>query len=128
MAFFNNQPIEYTVVEQAYPDGVLINDEQGIQIIYSGKKNANYNKVPVKNIPDFVDFENLFFEDGRPLETEGHSGLTINLKNEEDYGNTVVSNKVKFIIKHIDEKGKDAYWIQLIDKNSDKESGHSPLD
>lgn len=114
---------------QAY---TIIKDERERLVVYATKHPQKGKEIHPKNTHIFIDLDNLYLEDGAPLETEkgDNEGLTIILKNQKDYGKTVVSNHIKFTINKLERNNKDAYWIQLVEKEengADEIPGFSPL-
>jgi superfamily I DNA and/or RNA helicase len=95
------------------------------------KQSDNASKIPDHKLASFIDFDKLFFEDGTNFEFERNEGLTISVRNSDDYAKTVISNNIKFTIEHIQKKNRDAWWIQLLelDDTSVNEDVHglSPL-
>lgn len=110
----------------------IIKDESTRLVVSATKQPQNAKEIPHKNIPLFIDLDNICFEDGTQLETEkgDNEGLTIILKDQKDYGKIVMSNNIKFTVNKLERNNKDAYWIQLLEKEdegADEIPGFSPL-
>jgi len=124
---FNDVKLELVVDQKQrmrIPQGITIRDEKHRRIIYSEKKNDDFNEI--KKFESFITDYTLCFEDGSKFDEE-REGRIITFKDSKDYDNIVDSDKfvtannIKFHIKKL-KNNKEAFRIQLeeIDK-SDKD-------
>ena len=133
MLFWNKKTFEYKIVSASQPKGAIIREEQHRYIVYSenGQKSSdNAIEISHKKITSFIDFENLKFENGQILNASRNEDLNITLSDINDFGKTVVYDKMKFKIENTQKNSKDAFWIQLeeLDDNvNDDIPGFSPL-
>lgn len=133
MLFWNKKTFEYKIVSASQPKGAIIREEQHRYIVYSenGQKSSdNAIEIPHKKITSFIDFENLKFDNGQILNATRNEDLNISLSEINDFGKTVIYDKLKFKIENTRKNSKDAFWIQLeeLDDNvNDDIPGFSPL-
>jgi superfamily I DNA and/or RNA helicase len=133
MLFWNKKTVEYKIISENQPKGTIIRDEQQRYIVYAEngqKPNDNANEIQNKKLTSFIDFENLKFENGQTLIATRNDDLNITLSDNNDFGKTVVYDKLKFKIENTLKNSKDAFWIQLLeldDNANDDIPGFSPL-
>lgn len=131
MLFWNNQPLKYKVIQSENPKGTIIREEQQRYIVYTEQKpNDNATEIQHRKLSSFIDFENLKFENGKTLNATRNDDLNITLSDTNDFGKTVIYDKLKFKIENTRKNSKDAFWIQLeeLDDNANDDiPGFSPL-
>jgi superfamily I DNA and/or RNA helicase len=130
LLFWNKKQLKYSIILPEKPKGIVISDEPHRYIVYSETPIQQAKRIQNNKIIAFIDFENIFFEDGRKLSFTRNDGLSITLSDPNDYGKKVISNQIKFSIEKIQNNSKDNYWIQLLeldDNDSDDIPGFSPL-
>ncbi len=133
MLFWNKKTFEYKIIPPSTPKGTIIRDELHRYIVYSEngqKPSENANEIQQRKLVSFIDFENLKFENGQTLNASRNDDLNITLSNTNDFGKTVIYDKLKFKIENTRKNSKDAFWIQLEeldDITDDDIPGFSPL-
>ncbi|MCL2219752.1 MAG: DEAD/DEAH box helicase family protein [Chitinispirillia bacterium] len=126
---FERRKIAFSIKEIEMPEGQIIDESPEKYVIYSLKELQGFTEI--KRIAGFVDIENITFENGQQLEAEPKEDLTVLLKNEADFGKTVISNGIKFLLNNIKKSNREAWFIQLTemetDRGGDEICGLSPL-
>ncbi|MEZ4776102.1 MAG: AAA domain-containing protein [Bacteroidia bacterium] len=130
MLFWNKKPLNFSIIHSKRPDGTIIRDEPHRYIVYSEKIVSKATRIQDNKLSSFIDFDNLFFENGNKLSATRNELLIITLSDSNDYGKRVISNQIKFSIESTRKNSKDAFWIQLLelDENGAEDiPGFSPL-
>ena len=102
-------------------EGTLIKEDGNRKVIYAKDKKErdslpeNKKEMYGEKLSAYIDFDNLTFNDGSKFSFEEHNGLSLTLKNDNDYDKTVFSGNLKFKIGRPQKRDKDYYWIQLLE-------------
>jgi hypothetical protein len=130
MLFLNKKPLNFSVLHSEKPEGIIIREEPHRYIVYSEKPIRQAKRIQDNKLSSFIDFENIFFENGIKLSFTRNEGVSITISDPNDYGKKVTSNQIRFSIEKIRNNSKDAFWIQLLeldDNGSDDIPGFSML-
>ena len=121
----NKDDVGQIIEEDSSRRVVYLKNKSDISRLPEGKKEITGGKLS-----PFID--GLKYSSGESFDCIERKGLSVTLKNESDYGKTLVSdNELRFTIKQPKKNDKVFYWIQLseIDSNSQSEDDliFSPL-
>ena len=110
-------------------NATIVKDESHRFVMYADKNPSNLPSIPAPKIIDFIEKDNLYFTNGTKLVAEHNEELTFMLQTNKDYNKEVSSNGIKFKIQEVARNNKEAYWIQLLEKEETEEEipGLSPL-
>lgn len=112
--------------------GIIISENTERKIVYLNNNNElntlpeNKKEIIGKKISTYID--NLQTLNGDTFEFIERDGLSITLKNTNDFDKKLISdNGLKFKLKHPNKREKDFYWIQLLEKDSDVQTDENQL-
>lgn len=117
------------IQEELQINGEIIKDDSHRKIVYvkDPKPLPNAEEFKGSKIAAFIDFDNLYYENGEKFECCEHEGLSLSLNSESDYDKKIVSGKLKFRIDRPQKQDKDYYWIQLSEMDDDDQSEDSQI-
>ena len=117
------------VQENRQINGEIIKEDQRRKVVYvkDSKPLPDAEEFKGEKIAAFIDFNNLYYENGEKFECCEHGGLSLSLNSESDYGKKIVSGKLKFRIDRPQKQDKDFYWIQLSEIEDDDQSEDSQI-
>ena len=107
------------IQEDSKLSGTIIKEDgQRIIVYVKDKKERNLlpeNKKEIQGekLSAFINFEELKFDNGSKFSFLEHNGLSLTLKNGNDYDKNVFSGNLVFTIERPKKRDKDFYWIQL---------------
>jgi superfamily I DNA and/or RNA helicase len=127
--FFNKKKVEFNIKETEKPKGYIVQEDTERYVIYSEYSDKPYGAKEIKQIADFVNFENIVFENGKKLEAERNENsiLSLTLKNESDFGKKVICNGIKFSLERNNKKECLIQLSEIDDNQNDEIGGLSPL-
>lgn len=117
-------PIELELIQEYSTfTGTIIKDNGQRKIVYAKDKfernslPENKKEIQGEKMSAYINFDELRFDDGSKFSFVEHNGLSLTLKNDNDYDRTVSSGNLKFKIERPKKRDKDFYWIQLLEND-----------
>lgn len=115
------------VQEDRQINGEIIKEDHHRKVVFVKDFIPNAEEFKGSKIAAFIDFDNLYYENGEKFECCEHEGLSLSLNSESDYDKKIVSGKLKFRIDRPQKQDRDYYWIQLSEIDDDDQSEDSQI-